>query len=89
MAKLDTMGKNRRAIEPSLQGGFRYCKQADTRIALKQIEVFSTQLRKVIPMNILLLDDNPHRITFFQNGLKKHKLTVCRHARAAIKALKK
>ena len=40
-------------------------------------------------MNILLLDDNPHRITFFQNGLKKHKLTICRHASAAIKALKK
>ena len=40
-------------------------------------------------MNILLLDDNPHRITFFQSGLKQHKLTVCRHARTAIKALKK
>ena len=40
-------------------------------------------------MNILILDDNSHRITFFQNGLKKHKLTVCSHARAAIKALKK
>ena len=39
-------------------------------------------------MNILLLDDNAHRITFFQNGLKAHKLTICRHARAAIKALK-
>lgn len=39
-------------------------------------------------MNILLLDDNSHRIMFFQNGLKKHKLTICRHARAAIKALK-
>jgi len=40
-------------------------------------------------MNILLLDDNPHRITFFQNSLKKHTLVVCRHAKAAIKALKK
>lgn len=40
-------------------------------------------------MNILLLDDNSHRITFFQNSLKPHKLTVCRHANAAIKALKK
>lgn len=39
-------------------------------------------------MNILLLDDNSHRITFFQTALKKHKLTVCRHARAAIRALK-
>lgn len=39
-------------------------------------------------MDILLLDDNQHRITFFQNGLKQHKLTVCRHARAAIRALK-
>lgn len=39
-------------------------------------------------MNILLLEDNPHRITFFQNGLKKHKLTICRHAKSAIKALK-
>jgi CheY-like chemotaxis protein len=40
-------------------------------------------------MNILLLDDNAHRITFFQNALQEHKLTVCRHARAAIRALKK
>lgn len=39
-------------------------------------------------MNILLLDDNAHRIAFFQNGMKPHKVTVCRHARAAIKALK-
>ena len=39
-------------------------------------------------MNILLLDDNQHRIAFFQNGLKQHKLTVCRHARTAKKALK-
>jgi len=39
-------------------------------------------------MNILLLDDNSHRITFFQNALKQHKLTVCRHARTAIRALK-
>ncbi|MBZ0306489.1 MAG: response regulator [Anaerolineae bacterium] len=39
-------------------------------------------------MNILVLDDNPHRIRFFQNGLKSHKLTICRHARAAIHALK-
>src|SRR5262249_894744 len=39
-------------------------------------------------MNILLLDDNVHRIAFFQKGLKPHKVTVCRHARAAIKALK-
>ena len=40
-------------------------------------------------MNILLLDDNPHRITFFKNGLKTHKLTICSHARAAMKILKK
>ena len=40
-------------------------------------------------MNILLLDDNAHRITFFKNGLKGHKLTICSHARAAMKALKK
>ena len=39
-------------------------------------------------MNILILDDNAHRLTFFQNGLKGHKLTICRHARSAIKALK-
>ena len=39
-------------------------------------------------MDILLLGDNQHRISFFQNGLKQNKLTVCRHARAAIKALK-
>jgi CheY-like chemotaxis protein len=39
-------------------------------------------------MDILLLDDNQHRITFFQSGLKQHKLTVCRHASAAIKAIK-
>ena len=35
-----------------------------------------------------MLDDNSHRITFFQNALKKHKVTVCRHARTAIRALK-
>jgi CheY-like chemotaxis protein len=40
-------------------------------------------------LNILLLDDNAHRITFFKNGLKAHKLTICSHARAAMKALKK
>jgi CheY-like chemotaxis protein len=40
-------------------------------------------------LNILLLDDNSHRVAFFQNGLKGHKLTVCSHVRAAIKALKK
>ena len=40
-------------------------------------------------MNILVVDDNPHRVTFFQNGLKQHKVTVCNHVRAAIKALKK
>ena len=40
-------------------------------------------------MKILILDDNPHRITFFQNSLKKHSLVVCRHAKAAIKALQK
>ncbi len=39
-------------------------------------------------MNILILDDNPHRVKFFQNGLKAHHLTVCRHASAAIAALK-
>ena len=40
-------------------------------------------------MNILLLDDNLHRITFFQNSLKKHSLVVCRHTKVAIKALQK
>lgn len=40
-------------------------------------------------MNILLLEDNQHRITFFKNGLKAHKLTICNHAKAAKKALKK
>ncbi|MEP7287356.1 MAG: response regulator [Chloroflexota bacterium] len=39
-------------------------------------------------MNILLLDDNSHRITFFQNALNPHKVTICRHARTAIRALK-
>jgi CheY-like chemotaxis protein len=39
-------------------------------------------------MNILLLEDVKHRITFFKNGLKQHKLTVCSHVRAAKKALK-
>src|SRR5258708_38231344 len=39
-------------------------------------------------MNILVLDDNSHGITFFQNALKKHKVTVCRHARTAIRALR-
>lgn len=39
-------------------------------------------------MNILLLDDNAHRIAFFQNALKQHKLTICRHARVATRALK-
>jgi CheY-like chemotaxis protein len=39
-------------------------------------------------MNILLLDDSAHRISFFQTALSKHKLTICRHARSAIKALK-
>lgn len=39
-------------------------------------------------MNILLLDDSSHRITFFQNALNQHKLMICRHARSAIKALK-
>ena len=38
-------------------------------------------------MNILLLDDNQHRIAFFQNGLKNHRLVVCRHAKAAMKTL--
>ena len=39
-------------------------------------------------MNILVLDDNQHRISFFQSGLKQHKLTISRHALAAINALK-
>jgi CheY-like chemotaxis protein len=39
-------------------------------------------------MHILLVDDSAHRSAFFQNGLKGHKVTVCRHARAAIKALR-
>ena len=40
-------------------------------------------------MNILLLEDNQHRITFFRNGLKEHRLTVCGHAKQAKKALRK
>ena len=40
-------------------------------------------------MNILLLEDNPHRIKFFKNGLKQHHLTICGHASAAKKVLKK
>ena len=40
-------------------------------------------------LNILLLEDNGHRITFFKNGLTAHKLTICKHARAAKQALKK
>ena len=40
-------------------------------------------------MNILLIEDNTNRITFFKNALKKHKLTVCGHARAAKRAIKK
>jgi CheY-like chemotaxis protein len=39
-------------------------------------------------MNILLLDDNSHRIAYFQSALKGHKVVVCRHARTAIHALK-
>jgi hypothetical protein len=39
-------------------------------------------------MNILLLEDDKHRITFFKNGLKQHKLTICGHVSAAKKALK-
>lgn len=39
-------------------------------------------------MHILVVDDSAHRSAFFQNGLKGHKVTVCRHARAAIKALR-
>jgi CheY-like chemotaxis protein len=39
-------------------------------------------------MHILVVDDSAHRLAFFQNGLKGHKVMVCRHARAAIKALK-
>jgi len=45
--------------------------------------------RLEVQLNILVLDDNPHRLTFFQQGLKGHKVTVCHHARSAIKALKK
>jgi DNA-binding NarL/FixJ family response regulator len=39
-------------------------------------------------MNILLLDDDSHRTAYFRGALSKHKLTVCRHARSAIRALK-
>jgi CheY-like chemotaxis protein len=39
-------------------------------------------------MHILVVDDSAHRSAFFQNGLKGHKVTVCHHARAAIKALR-
>ncbi len=39
-------------------------------------------------LNILLLENNQHRVTFFQNGLRPHHLTICRHAKAAIKSLK-
>lgn len=38
-------------------------------------------------MNILLLDDNSHRIALFQTALKRHKVVVCHHARSAIRAL--
>ena len=40
-------------------------------------------------MKILLLEDNPNRITYFQNALKGHSVEVCRHAKAAKKALRK
>jgi len=40
-------------------------------------------------MNILLLEDGKHRITFFKNGLKSHKLTICSHAKPAKKVLKR
>jgi CheY-like chemotaxis protein len=43
---------------------------------------------KGILLNILVLDDNAHRLQFFQNGLKPHKVTVCHNAPSAIKALK-
>jgi hypothetical protein len=39
-------------------------------------------------VNILVLENNQHRIKFFQNGLKPHKVTICRHAQAAIHVLK-
>jgi CheY-like chemotaxis protein len=35
----------------------------------------------------LVLENSPHRLRFFQNRLSQHKLTVCRHAQAAINAL--
>lgn len=40
-------------------------------------------------MKILLLEDNNNRITYFQNALQAHTLIVCRHAKAAKKALHK
>jgi CheY-like chemotaxis protein len=40
-------------------------------------------------MNILILEDNTHRITFFKAGLKGHKVTFCAHVRAAKQALRK
>lgn len=40
-------------------------------------------------MNILLLEDSKHRITFFKARLKGHHLTICSHAKSAKKALKK
>jgi CheY-like chemotaxis protein len=40
-------------------------------------------------VNILILEDNAHRISFFKAALKGHKLTFCAHARAAKQALKK
>lgn len=40
-------------------------------------------------MNILILEDSPHRIVYFKAALKEHKLTFCAHARAAKQALRK
>ena len=40
-------------------------------------------------MNILILEDNKNRIQYFQNALKEHHPVICRHAKAAKKALRK
>ncbi len=40
-------------------------------------------------LNILVLDDNEHRLTFFQTSLAQHCVLVCRHVQPAQHLLKK
>lgn len=37
----------------------------------------------------MILEDDNNRITYFQNALQGHSVVVCRHAKAAKKALRK